>query len=303
MSLDQNFKLRRSALFMPAANARALNKACTLPADCLIMDLEDSVAPEMKQVARDTFRAAITENDYGTREIILRVNAMDTEYGQEDIAQLAKLPMSGILLPKINTAEDVEDALQVIDLARGSDDLPIWIMAETPRCILNLASIAASSPRLSCIVLGSNDLIREMRAKHTLDRSPLLTAMSLCVMAARAYGLDVLDGVPVSLHDEVGLRQTCLHARELGFDGKTLIHPCQVEITNKIFSPTIAEIEQAHRVVTAWNEAIENGKGVAVLDGRLIEHLHVMEAQRLLEMERAFQPPLAKETIQPVPQL
>lgn len=276
---------RRSVLYMPASNARALEKAKTLAADSLIFDLEDAVAPSEKLLARQQLVDILPNGGYGHREIIVRINALDTEWGRDDLMQIANLPIHALLVPKISYPQQV---LEVVETLEEVDNyiLPIWIMAETPQAILQINAIAASHPRLKVIIMGTSDLAKDLRVRHTADRLGLLTALNLCVLAARANGLEIIDGVHLNLQDEAEFTHVCIQGRDLGFDGKTLIHPKQIEIANRIFSPSEAEITQAQQIINAWQQS---NKGVVVVNGKLIENLHVDEAKRTLALAAAIQ--------------
>ncbi len=279
---------RRSVLYLPGSNARALEKARDLPADGLILDLEDAVAPEAKESARQMVAEAVRARTFGHREVVVRVNGLDTTWGHDDVLALAKAGADAILFPKIQSPADVRAAVAALDRAGAPASLPVWIMAETPRCILHVDAIAGSSHRLACIVAGTSDLTRELRARHTASRDSVYSALSLIVLAARAHGLDVLDGVHLDLNDETGFAFTCEQGRNMGFDGKTLIHPKQIETANGAFAPSATELALAQKVVTAWKEARAAGKGICVVDNRLIEKLHVEEFERLLALDTAI---------------
>jgi citrate lyase subunit beta/citryl-CoA lyase len=279
---------RRSVLYMPGSNARALEKARTVPADGMILDLEDAVAPDAKVRAREQVVAALKEGGYGSREVIARVNALDSPWGMDDVAAVAGAGPDAVLFPKVESAGQVLAAVDALDRAGGPTDLPIWFMAETPRSILNIDAIAAASPRLSVIVMGTSDLAKDMRVRHTVDRIGFLAALSQCVCAARAYGLEILDGVHLDLQDGEGLAKVCEQGRDLGFDGKTLIHPKQIEPANIAFAPSTAELESAAETIAAWEAAQAEGKGVVVVNGRLVENLHVEEARRNLALGEAI---------------
>lgn len=279
---------RRSALYMPGANARALEKARTLPADCLILDLEDAVAPDAKSLAREQVAAAVRAGGYGHREVVVRVNGLTTPWGRDDVAAVAGCGADAILFPKIERAEQVHEAVAALDAAGAPADLPVWIMAETPRAFLEINAIAAAHPRLEAIVIGTSDLAKELRARHTLDRVGMIGALSLGVLAARAYGLVILDGVYLDLNDDAGLHQACAQGRDMGFDGKTLIHPKQLDAANTAFAPTAQEAADARRLIDAWQQARAAGQGVVVVDGKLVENLHVEEAQRILALAEAI---------------
>jgi citrate lyase subunit beta/citryl-CoA lyase len=280
---------RRSILYMPGANARALDKARSLAADGLILDMEDAVSPDAKDVARQQIVDNVTQGGYGSRELIIRVNGLSTLWGKDDVAAVANIGAGAILFPKIESPEEIHAAVEALDQAGAPTDLPIWIMAETPRGILNIHSIAGASPRLTAIVMGTSDLAKEMRVRHTPDRIGFITALSLCVMAARANGLDILDGVYLDLNNEEGFRAACEQGRDMGFDGKTLIHPKQLVVTNEVFAPSEKEIANAREIIAAWEQAKAEGKGVAVVNGKLVENLHVEEARRALAVEEAIQ--------------
>lgn len=279
---------RRSVLYMPGSNARALEKARTLPADALILDLEDAVAPSAKEQARALILQAVNQGGYGRREVIVRVNALSTPWGHDDVKAIAPLPVDGVLFPKIESAEDVQAAVASLDAAGARVDLPVWIMAETPRFLFRVHKIMGAHPRLRVVVLGTSDLTKDIRARHTVDRAPLLAALSLCVFGARAHGLDVIDGVHLNLDDMEGFRRACEQGRDFGFDGKSLIHPKQIDIANEVFGPSAADVAHAQAVISAWEQAQAEGKGVVVVDGKLVENLHVDEARRTLALHAAI---------------
>ncbi|PLX60613.1 HpcH/HpaI aldolase/citrate lyase family protein [Sedimenticola selenatireducens] len=278
----------RSVLYAPGANSRALDKARSLPVDGLILDLEDAVAPAAKAAARDAVVAALSEGGFGYRRRIVRVNGLDTPWGEADIAAMARTGADAILLPKVESPQAVQTAVAALDAAGGPADLPIWIMAETPRGILQIDSIAAAHPRLQVIVMGTSDLAKELRVRHTPGREGLLASLGLCVLAARARGLEILDGVYLYLRDEPGFAAACEQGRDMGFDGKTLIHPRQIEPANRIFGISAEALQQAQQIIAAWREAQQAGSGVCVVDGRLVENLHVEEAERLVTMHEVI---------------
>ena len=281
---------RRSLLYMPGSNPRALDKARSLPADGLILDMEDSVAPDAKQLAREQIGAALAEGGYGHRELIVRINALSTEWGAQDIAAISRFSTApdAVLIPKIDTASDVVEAISAFERAGCPDSVAMWIMAETPLCILNIAEVLAAHPRLKGMVMGTSDLSKDTRVRHTPDRLGFITALNLCVYAARAYGLTIIDGVQLDLQNEELLRASCAQGRDLGFDGKSLIHPNQIAAANVAFAPDAAEIAAAHEIIAAFEQAKAQGKGVVVVNGRLVENLHVVEAQRQLALAAAI---------------
>lgn len=280
---------RRSLLYMPGSNPRALDKARSLPADGLILDMEDSVAPDAKQLARDQIVQALNEGGYGHRELMVRINALGTEWGRDDIEAVCASATApdAILVPKISTLADVEEALEALDEAGCPEAIDIWIMAETPLCILNIADIAAH-PRLRGIVMGTSDLSKDTRVRHTQDRLGFISALNLCVYAARAHGLDIIDGVQLDLENDELLTLSCEQGRDLGFDGKSLIHPRQIDAANMAFAPGTADIEGAREIIAAFEAAQAEGKGVVVVKGRLVENLHVEEARRNLALAQAI---------------
>jgi len=274
---------------MPGSNPRALDKARSLPADGLILDMEDSVAPDAKAVAREQIGAALAAGGYGHRELIVRINALSTEWGSQDIAAICGFPTppDAVLIPKIDTARDVVEAITALERAGCPDSVAMWIMTETPQCILNIAEVAAH-PRLAGMVMGTSDLSKDTRVRHTPDRLGFIAALNLCVYAARAHGLTIIDGVQLDLQDEELLRASCEQGRDLGFDGKSLIHPNQIEAANTAFAPTEKEVAAAREIIAAFEQAKAAGKGVVVVNGRLVENLHVEEAQRQLALAEAI---------------
>lgn len=271
----------RSALYIPGSKDRALDKARSLAVDAILFDLEDAVAPDEKVNARATLKAALAEGGYGPRYKIVRINGLDTEWGRADAEAVRDIAADAVLLPKVNSAADI-DALAAI-----TGDLPIWAMMETPLGVINAASIAGHS-RLEGFVLGTNDLAKDLNTRKSERREPLLYALEACLLAARAYGKIALDGVYNAFKDDEGLAAECEQGRDMGFDGKTLIHPAQVEITNRAFGPSEAEIDLAKRQIAAFEEAEKNGQGVAVLDGRIVENLHIVTARATLAKAAAI---------------
>jgi citrate lyase subunit beta/citryl-CoA lyase len=269
---------------MPAANGKALQKAKTLAADVLIFDLEDSVAPDIKEAARIQLGAALDDGGYGKRERVIRVNALSTPWGGGDIAALASKEIDAVLVPKIETAADVAAADEALRNARAGKDVALWIMVETPRAILNLRKIAAAAKktRLAAFVMGLNDLAKDMRARPTPDRAPFLAALSLSVIAARAHGLVAIDGVYNDIQNTGGLEEECRQGFAFGFDGKTLIHPSQIDAANLIYAPSPDEVAQARAVIAAFADPANAGKGVIKVDGKMTELLHLDEAKRVV---------------------
>jgi citrate lyase subunit beta / citryl-CoA lyase len=276
---------RRSVLYMPGSNARALEKAATLPADALILDLEDAVAPEAKDLAREQVCAAVKAKRFGKREVIIRVNGLDTEWGHDDMEAACEAAPDAILVPKINDLVDVEHADQHMD---APDSCALWLMVETPFAIFNANEIASAQGRLTCLVMGTNDLVKELRAQHTAGREALLTSLNLTVLAARAHGLTVIDGVFNEIADTAGFEAVCRQGRALGFDGKTLIHPSQIEGCNSIFSPDPQEVARARAILAAFEKPENKGKGAIALDGRMVELLHAEIAKQTVALADAI---------------
>jgi citrate lyase subunit beta/citryl-CoA lyase len=286
--MSGEMRLRRSVLFMPASNARALDKARTLPADALVLDLEDAVAPDAKPTARRIAVAAASAGGYAPREVVIRVNALDTPWGRDDLGAVAGSGADAILLPKVESAGAVHDALSALDAGGAPARLALWCMLETPRGVLGAEAIAAASPRVAALVMGTADLTKDLRARHTPDRLPLVTSLGLCVLAARAHGLTALDGVHLDLDDEAGFLAACRQAAAMGFDGKTLIHPKTIAGANDAFSPSADEVARARQIIDAHADAVARGQGVVVVDGRLVENLHVEDARRLVAVATAI---------------
>jgi len=279
---------RRSVLYMPGANTRALEKARSLPADALIFDLEDAVAPDAKEAARGNVVAAAQSKAYGKREIVIRCNGLGTEWGRADVAAIASSGADAILVPKLESAADVTNVVALLDAAGAPASMAVWGMMETPRGILRAEEIAGASPRLACLIMGTNDLVKDLRAQHTPLRLPMLVPLGFTMLAARANGLAILDGVYNDIQDIEGFRASCRQGLEFGFDGKTLIHPTQVEPCNEIFAPSAAELAMAEKIVAGFEKARAEGKGVVTVDGRMIENLHVEQAQRQLALAAAI---------------
>jgi citrate lyase subunit beta/citryl-CoA lyase len=275
---------RRSVLYMPGANARALEKAKTLPCDAVILDLEDAVAPDAKVTARQQVMAAVTEGGFGSREVIVRINALDTAWWLDDLAAAAKAHPDGILVPKVSKPDHLLTvASRLIDIA-ADHKIRLWAMIETPIAIINVAEIAATATdaetRLAGFVMGTNDLAKESRAKLLPGRAPMVSWLAAGVLAAHAYGIDILDGVYNDIADEEGFRRECGQGRDMGFDGKTLIHPNQIAPCNSAFSPSEAEVAQARKIIAAFELPENHAKGVVQLDGRMVERMHADIAQR-----------------------
>jgi citrate lyase subunit beta / citryl-CoA lyase len=284
---------RRSVLYMPGSNARALEKAKSIAADALILDLEDAVAPEAKETARGQVCAAVRSGGYGHRELVIRINALDTPWGEADIEAAATAAPDAILLPKPSTGADIVRATEALTHAGAPDKTRLWAMIETPLAIVNLADIAAASKRpgarLACFVLGTNDLVKETRADLSVNRRPALYWLSAALTAARAHGLDVLDGVYNNFKDAEGYRRECVHGRRLGFDGKTLIHPDQVAVANEVFAPPAAEVAFARKIIATFTQPESKGKGVITVDGRMVELLHAEMAARTVAIAEAIE--------------
>ncbi len=272
----------RSMLYMPGSKERALDKARSLSADALIFDLEDAVAPVEKPRARGLVVAALAEGGYAPRTVLVRINGLETEWGAEDLDAACAAGPDGVLIPKVETADAVRTVAARMTRAGAPEGMGIWAMMETPRAMLNASAIAGAHPRLTGFVLGTNDLVKDLGAAHTPERTPILTGLGLCLLAARAEGLVCIDGVYNAFRDDEGLRTVCVQGRDMGFDGKTLIHPAQLDVTNAVFAPAPDEIEEARAQVAAFEAAEARGEGVAVVDGRIVENLHVVAARRLL---------------------
>jgi citrate lyase subunit beta/citryl-CoA lyase len=286
--MSKTVRPRRSVLYMPGANTRALEKARTLPADVLIFDLEDAVAPEAKEAARTNVVLAAESKAYGRREIAIRCNGLGTPWAEADIEAIAKSGADAILVPKVESAAQVTHVVSLLDTADAPTTMQVWAMMETPKGMLRAEEIAGAHPRLNLFVMGTNDLVKDMRARHTPARLPLITALGIGMLAARAHDLTILDGVYNDIQDSEGFRTVCQQGVEMGFDGKTLIHPSQVEPCNEIFAPSAAELEMAGKIVAAFKKAQAEGKGVVTVDGRMIENLHVEQAERALALASAI---------------
>jgi len=265
----------RSVLYIPGSKPRALEKALGMPVDAIIFDLEDAVTPDEKINARNTLADTLARNDYGPRARLVRVNGLDSDWGRDDISAFVGTDIDGILVPKVNIGADIDTVAGLIP------DAPIWAMMETTQSILNAAEIAAH-PRLAGFVMGTNDLAKELMCRTPVDRAPMMTALQICVLAARAHGVTCIDGVYNAFKDDAGLHRECEQGRDLGFDGKSLIHPAQVEIANNVFAPDADDIALANRQIAAFQDAQASGQGVAVLDGKIVENLHIVTAKAIL---------------------
>jgi len=283
---------RRSVLYMPGSNARALEKARTLLADALILDLEDAVAPEAKETARAQVCAAVAAGGYGGREVVIRINGLETPWGYADLEAAAAAGPDAVLVPKVGSGTDIVRVSERLAAAGASARTRLWAMIETPLAILNIAEIAAAAKapgaRLASFVMGTNDLVKETRADLTRSRRPALFWLSAAITAARAYGLDALDGVYNNFRDAEGFRRECVHGRTLGFDGKTLIHPDQIAVANEVFAPPEAEVAWARKIIAAFDEPEHKGKGVITVEGRMVELMHAEMARRTVAIAEAI---------------
>ena len=272
----------RSVLYIPGSKPRALDKARGLSVDAIIFDLEDAVSVDEKEAARATLAEALATGGYGARMKVIRINGLDTPWGAEDAAAAKDMGADAILLPKVSTPGDLDT------LAAITADTPLWAMMETPLGMLNAAAIAAH-PNLTGMVMGTNDLAKELQSRFRPDRLPMLTSLSLCLLAAKAEGLVIVDGVYNAFKDDEGLKAECTQGRDMGFDGKTLIHPAQVDIANAAFAPAAEEIDLARRQIDAFEQAAAEGQGVAVVDGKIVENLHVATAREILAKAEAIE--------------
>ena len=279
---------RRSALYMPGANDKALEKAKSLPTDAIIFDTEDSVAPDMKEAAREKVAAAVASGEYGHRELTIRVNSSETEWHEADLRSAAAAAPAGIVVPKINSAAEVAAVERILESAGVADHTRIWAMLETPDAIEHALEIANSSERLEVLIMGTNDLAKELRAALVPGRAPLLWGLGRCLNAARSAGKVILDGVYNDVKNPEGFAAECTQGADMGFDGKTLIHPTQVEPCNEAFSPSADEIDHSRRVIEAFEQGLAEGKGVVTVDGKMIENLHVDNARRAIAIADAI---------------
>lgn len=287
--MPASIRPRRSSLYMPGSNTRALEKGRGLPADQLILDLEDAVAPDAKAEGRANIAAALAEGGYGKREILVRVNGLDSPWGLDDLTAMAGCGADAILLPKAESADAIRKADRLMGENGAPDGMAIWCMIETPLGVLNAREIATASARMAGFVMGTSDLAKDLHCLHTPERLPFIGALNHCILVARAYGLAALDGVHLDLDDEDGFAAACRQGLELGFDGKTLIHPKTIAKANETFGPTEREVEDAKAVIAAFDAAVAEGKGVVVLNGRLVENLHVENAKRVLNLARMIE--------------
>ena len=278
---------RRSVLYMPAANERALEKAKSIASDALIFDLEDAVSPESKDAARDNAVKAASSGEYGKREITIRCNGLDTPWGAADIAAAAKSCASSIVIPKVNNAAEVVEVSRHLDAAGAPAEMMIWAMVETPSAVFNAREVAGH-PRVAVLVMGTNDLVKELHAVQVPGRAPVISHLATALLAAREADKPILDGVYNDIKNAEGFRAECVQGMQMGFDGKTLIHPDQVAIANEVWAPGESDVEHARRVIEAFNAARAEGKGVVQLDGKMIENLHVANAERLIAIASAI---------------
>jgi len=275
---------RRSALYLPGNKARALEKGRTLPADVLIFDLEDAVGPDAKAESRTRVCEAISTGSYGPRAVVLRINGLDTDWHDADLAAAARSGAQGVLVPKVERAQQVQALAAALDSFGAPESLQLWVMIETPGAFLRAEEIAAASDRLAVLVIGTNDLVNDLHALHVPGRATVVPALSLAVLGARAAGKVILDGVFNAITDEDGFRAEAKQGREMGFDGKTLIHPSQIAPANEVFGPSDKELADARKIISAYEEAQAAGTSVITVDGRMIESLHVRDAQRIVAL-------------------
>ncbi|NWH08451.1 MAG: CoA ester lyase [Alphaproteobacteria bacterium] len=280
---------RRTALYMPGSNARALEKARSLPTDTLLLDLEDAVAPESKDLARRQVCEAVAARHFGKREVVIRINGLNTPWGQDDLAAAASANPNAILVPKIDDPDEVQLASALLAQNGAAAHVGVWVMIETPLAIFNVRNIAGAGGRLQCLVMGTNDLVKEMNGLHTPGREGLLAALSLSVLAGRAYGLCVLDGVYNDIQDTQGFAASWAQGPAIGFDGKTVIHPSQLETCNAAFAPSEAEVNSARKILAAFDLPENKGKGAISLDGRMVELLHADIARRVVALAEAIE--------------
>ncbi len=284
--MSTDFRPRRSVLYMPSSNEKVLEKAKTLACDAIIFDLEDAVAPDAKPAARDAAAAAVASGDYGRRELTIRVNGADTGWHEDDLRAACAAGPDAIVVPKVDSAAAVLTLADQLERFGAPDHTALWAMVETPRAMLHCEEIAAASPRLNLLVMGTNDLAKELYAEHVPGRQPLLTGLGLCLLAARATGKAILDGVYNDVRNTEGFLAECQQGREMGFDGKTLIHPGQIDGANASFAPSDHAVADARGIIAAWEEG--RGRGVVTYNGRMVENLHVDSARRTLSIHEAI---------------
>jgi citrate lyase subunit beta/citryl-CoA lyase len=296
MTMDD--RPRRSALYVPGNKERVLQKAATLPADVVILDLEDAVGPEGKQAARQRVCAAAESGAYAPRETVIRINAVGTEWHDADVAAVARSGADAVLVPKVESAATVRQVVEALERADAPDDFKVWVMVETPRAFLRAEEIASAPDRLATFVIGTNDLVNEINARDLPDRAPVIAALSIAVLAAKAAGLSILDGVFNAIGDHAGFAAEAKQGRDMGFDGKTVVHPAQIEPANRAFGPSEDEVAHARKIIAAYDAAVHAGEDVIVVDGRMVESLHVRNARRVLrshelisELSRALTTP------------
>ena len=283
------YPLRRSVLYMPGSNQRAIDKARGLPADCIIIDLEDAVAPEAKEIAREQALNALRIGGFGRREVAIRVNGLNTRWGEADLKAVAVSGATAVVLPKVENATTVATTIEILQAAGDAAEIAIWIMTETPRGVLELDRILNDAPRVRVIIMGTTDLASALRVSPLSARKGLQHALGHCVLSARAHGVDIIDGVHLALDDAEGFEAVCEQGRILGFDGKSLIHPRQIDAANKVFGVTDDEVQEAREIITAWQSARESGSSLAIVRGQLIEQMHIDDAQRVIALFDASQ--------------
>lgn len=283
-----HYRPRRSLLYVPCCVPRFLDKGRRLAVDTLIFDLEDSVLPERKSEARDNLTAALEQGQFGCRERVVRINKLDSVWGQDDLSAVCRTDIDAVQLPRVESRADVEAALRAMDAAGGAH-LPVMVQIESPLGVLRAEEIAGASERIACVVMGTSDLTNEMHARITLERLPMLHSLSHCLLAARAHDVAIVDGIHLDLKDMKSFEYACRMARDLGFDGKSLIHPDQIAYANDAFTPRPDSVARARRIIDALAEANRAGSGVAVIDGRLVEAMHMEAAKRTLMIHDMIQ--------------
>jgi len=282
------YRPRRSVLYMPSSNERALEKAKTIPCDALILDLEDAVAPDAKDAAREAACAAVRSGEYGRKELTIRINAVGTQWHWPDLMAACAAGPDGIVVPKVGSRKMVHDLVRCLERFKAPKRTKLWAMVETPEAILGAERLASASDRLGVLVMGTNDLVKELGALHVPGRGPVLPALSWAMLAARAAGVAIIDGVFNDVKDAEGFRAECVQGRQMGFDGKTLIHPGQVDVCNEVFSPSEADVEDARGMIAAFEEAVARGSGVVTYKGKMVENLHVDTARKVLATHEAI---------------